>query len=783
MAVSTYQDGVKYLKISKVDAEGIDNSNSLSSLQDVRIKFSDRANPVQYNVLAITEYPDYYQYRVTTNPITSSADDFRADYGLDVSWADITSPFPDNEWITVDDTYITWTVNDDSLSVFNNGYLSLPYSSNATQSLEITQNGNGFVRLVSNVRGVIATSAAAGNISTTIVPGTEILSIQVRQNPSTDTTNLTWTLNPDGGYTPQAGVSTPLLFEPYLPAKFEGTDCDVLYGNVLNPKLSNLYMDVDYSSNQIQAVNQEQLINNTATRAIVQDYNYYLNANLNSKYKGAKNESQDFNVKVATRRENAVEQTQEYFAYFNWVGGTAPEWGNGVKDRTVASIGYLINSQGEVLEPIEDTQGIFLGNLRNNFPEYIPTTFNSEGYKKNLVSLSFDSDDASISNFANLIGKHPVFKSGYDIRPVIYTQTESMSNTTSGEYTSSIFFTNGSDVYNPTSGIDDFEFVGNVASPILLNEGIPTVITFDNITYSSSAKIDSFPDSGDNGIYSTSTDPSGSNNEIVTLKLRAYLQFNSGTTISNLRGTYALQKSGSATGGWIDLDSKFVDHDTNNSEVSFSVNLNNVVQTDHFRVISKKQDIIPGKPFYGPTIVNPNVSYFKVLQFPTNNKGVINSFWDWSGSGDTDNVIKSEGNQSLLRVYGKGLKQLDIADSGFYNITEEWDLNSQDIEESRYEIRFESTEELAFTIMEANVTGSGNDSHLRLVLDRDVPRGTNLDFFLIRVYRDNPKWVILDVDKSAGNAKPGFLLPEYPTKGIEGNFDSIVKELKTTGLI
>jgi len=778
MAVSTYQDGVKYLKISKVDAEGIDNSNSLSSLQDVRIKFSDRANSVQYNVLAITEYPDYYQYRVTTNPITSSADDFRADYDVSASYSSF-PPLTVDQWNPLDSA---WDEDTDTLNIFDSsdGTLTFPYSSNTVQELTITVDGSNTdysVRLVGSIRGVVTESAGA-SISTNIIPATETYTIEVKPEASFSLTSVNFNLTPVGSYVPQAGVSTPLLFEPYLPAKFEGTDCDVLYGNVLNVKLSNLYMDVDYSSNQIQAVNQEQLINNTATRAIVQDYNYYLNANLNSKYKGAKNESQDFNVKVATRRENAVEQTQEYFAYFNWVGGTAPEWGNGVKDRTVASIGYLINSQGEVLEPIEDTQGIFLGNLRNNFPEYIPTTFNLEGYKKNLVSLSFDSDDASISNFANLIGKHPVFKSGYDIRPVIYTQTESMSNTTSGGYTSSIYFTNGSDVYNPTSLIDDFEFVGNVASPILLNDSIPTVITFDNITYSSSAKIDSFPDSGDNGIYSTSTDPSGSNNEIVTLKLRAYLQFN----VSYQRGTYALQKSGSATGGWIDLDSKFVDHDINNSEVSFSVNLNNVVQTDHFRVISKKQDII-NPAFEGITIVNPNVSYFKVLQFPTNNKGEINSFWNWSGSGDTDNVIKSEGNQSLLRVYGKGLKQLDIADSGFYNITEEWDLTPQDIEESRYEIRFESTEELAFTIMEANVTGSGNDSHLRLVLDRDVPRGTNLDFFLIRVYRDNPKWVILDVDKSAGDAKPGFLLPEYPTKDIKENFDSIVKELKTTGLI
>ncbi len=58
-----------------------------------------------------------------------------------------------------------------------------------------------------------------------------------------------------------------------------------------------------------------------------------------------------------------------------------------------------------------------------------------------------------------------------------------------------------------------------------------------------------------------------------------------------------------------------------------------------------------------------------------------------------------------------------------------------------------------------------------------------MDWFLVRRYVDNPSNIIIEADKPAGGTSPGFFMPQYATKGIEDNFDTVIQKLKTDQLI
>ena len=53
-----YTKGVKYIKISKTDVSGSDNTNFLQNLDNIRMKFSDLASPTDYPAISVTEYPN-----------------------------------------------------------------------------------------------------------------------------------------------------------------------------------------------------------------------------------------------------------------------------------------------------------------------------------------------------------------------------------------------------------------------------------------------------------------------------------------------------------------------------------------------------------------------------------------------------------------------------------------------------------------------------------------------------------------------------------------------------
>jgi hypothetical protein len=120
-----------------------------------------------------------------------------------------------------------------------------------------------------------------------------------------------------------------------------------------------------------------------------------------------------------------------------------------------------------------------------------------------------------------------------------------------------------------------------------------------------------------------------------------------------------------------------------------------------------------------------------------------------------------------------GQKQVDIERSGFSPINNDFEPQLYD------EIRFEGLENLSFQIV--NITSSVGQ--LKLNLNRNIPNGTNLDYFLLRRYIIDPSNIILDKNKPVGSSSGGILKPQFVSPGLKDNIDTVIQNLRDKNLI
>jgi hypothetical protein len=259
---------------------------------------------------------------------------------------------------------------------------------------------------------------------------------------------------------------------------FIDQDCEVIAGDVQINRLSNKYMDVDFNSNQIVAINEQTILNGSATRAAVPDSYYTSARQINSRYIGKELAASNLNKwtegDISYGKSVTVGNPESYFVYFNNVGSTSPEWGNNLSAKTQANVRLIINESGSATKPINDADGINLGTVQQSFGD------------SGNATLVLDDYDTFGVNLNNLNGTWPVFKSGISIAPILYTQTASYNN--NGDiigygYTGSIDFIQGqqgpdvtkNDYQLLTYGIN-FNSIDAASLPVTLNFSKPVVL-------------------------------------------------------------------------------------------------------------------------------------------------------------------------------------------------------------------------------------------------------------------------------------------------------------------
>ena len=377
--------------------------------------------------------------------------------------------------------------------------------------------------------------------------------------------------------------SSLIVLDPYanIP-NLAYSDFNAIINNALIPRQSNIFWDLDYSTNAIQAVNQQVVISASQQdgdlpKAFIQDYNYYSTPILRRNYLGAKSTSPDFNEPASAGGFGQLPVVQSegyYFAYFNWVGGTSPEWGNGLEDRSAVNVRYYIGEEGNVIEPINDSDGINLSIVQQGFEQ-----------DSNAI-LSFNDKEGATSKFANLEGKHKIFKSGQIPQPIIYSQTESIAAGETGGYAPSLTFVQGDQAQ---TSVDDYRLTSNANSGFLTANA---TLAFPNTVVQGAEA-----DFATNTTFSPNSNPQ-SQTPKVSLTFEVYLE----TSLVNNFSTATIQlKKG--TNVVASKTFNFID-----GNVTLTYSDSTVIATDSFTVFI---DSVNQDPEVGPfPAINGN-SYWK----------------------------------------------------------------------------------------------------------------------------------------------------------------------------
>ena len=291
-----YTTGVKYIKIAKQDSGSVDNSIELQNLTDIRIKFSDINNAVQYNVASITEYSTYYLYNIVPLNVTSSADQEILDYKVSAS-----------DGVTLGNNGLIFNTiqpGTNTLGYFDGVFLNMGNTPNVVLNISFSLSQSD----------VDPTTASLYQFNTSSTPtpltiGDPIITFSFPPNPSSGYITRTGSFTPIEGcsygfkidnnsnyynsyfvltqsFAPEASNYDIVVLEPYTEYNFYNSDCNVIQNNVDVNNISALYMDVDFNGGQIVAQNQAAILSGNASRAQVQPWNYSYYSHISGRYVG-----------------------------------------------------------------------------------------------------------------------------------------------------------------------------------------------------------------------------------------------------------------------------------------------------------------------------------------------------------------------------------------------------------------------------------------------------------------------------------------------------------------
>lgn len=331
-----------FLKISKTNTSGSDMSATLSSLTQITIPFTNGSSSV-FNIGGITDSGDYYTYLIRDweqEPIPEDAS--LLGYALTAS---VTTAALNIEGVTITTfpeftsfngqvpasatTDLKYLFNSTGISfgtypqkdiVFSTGdfytsaslgglksnYFVELYKTNAskttrtrlTTSTPIPQGETGgwkgpFTRTAT----VNSESIAPGDVlylgCETLQLASGIQDISVKKSLSEfKAVSVDLFLSS----IPATGSGLPTVPEPFFTSRFEGSDCDVMYGNVSLSRENPFLQDIDYSTNPSIPINIDLIINGTAKKASIPESYYTSLAQITNRYLGSKNQSSGVNT-------------------------------------------------------------------------------------------------------------------------------------------------------------------------------------------------------------------------------------------------------------------------------------------------------------------------------------------------------------------------------------------------------------------------------------------------------------------------------------------------------
>ena len=441
---------VTYLKISRFDKEGNDNTLSLQELTEIRW-IDSSAGLVDLKVLNITEYPTYYLYKVSSkifvDPPFLPGDDNILNYSLSASFNGTSASaglYYLDKWIvhnTSSGNFSTYyyTFNPPSPNIVINYSASITATNynassvtfdfgfweNTYNGAEINYNPIALTQSITIPPSLTKTFTLSGLTNSSFI-GNSAVQYHLETNnlnAPISLSNTFWIVT--HSVAPQTSTSSVVL-EPYLLSNFANSDCDVLMNNYNQNDISGFYQEVLYDNGGTVPSNLQQIISGTAQYAEINDYIHNAHANVIPRYSGVRTTSANINLPSTVGFSNEelsnlpfssnlnidngvpnVTNLQTYFAYFDYLQDTTSELIN----KSAAHILYLIDKDGNIQIPT--LTGSYYWNLIDNFEtDKFTSNVIVEGEEGNRLFL----------------GTKRIIRPGVIPRAVLYSQTGSGYN-------------------------------------------------------------------------------------------------------------------------------------------------------------------------------------------------------------------------------------------------------------------------------------------------------------------------------------------------------------------
>jgi len=798
--------GVTYLKISKVDKDGIDRTDFLRQIQTLRIIY-DADTIKEYRIRNIQ--PQLDSYWCAVSPVSQS-DNLRNDYSvlnynLNLDPSSTSTSFKtigSNRYFTASYGASSNPLNyfDTTTGVYTLGSLPNVKLRVSATNVQIDFNGSpdgsatatlALVNSASFASGVISSgdiiesnalsiSATTNNEqfidgdsifwdenSSLFKKGAKVIPVIIIKNTSTlintfNITDLTITMldNFDSAVISSPNGNNKLtLFEPDG-ANWDYNDFNPLFNNAEEARASIQFLDVDYESGLTTPLNFIPIISGTAVHAAVQDSNYASKAWSNIRYNGVRSTSLGFNQNLdlgGFGNIPNVEQNQTFFAYFNTVQNTTPI----IKNQTAYNIKYLVDSTGEVYQPAPLTPTLY--NLIDSF----------ETNKKATIKTITNSG----SNLSFLNDTHPITNVGR-LDLILASETGSERN----DYITTMSF----DFGVIENGIANYTFFATATSSIEKPAfGVTEAfVSFSNAVYNTAGT--NYNTTTNTYTFTTPGSTTGTNGTRVKFNanILLYSDGNPQFKIQFIKGTDEVIAETVET-IWSTLSSTQLE--------SAKSEINNVFQPTRYRIVTLSTPFLDfaSNNTVKVKIVNLNTNYriatragsnFVLTQeyaSSTRNVTGSNNIPYWRTGSNTGATILTA-SLGLTSVYNIGYKQsssTQITNFGFPIINTTFDdLKIGD------KIRFEFLEEKKYSVSE--IIPNGPSGSLCLKLDGTVPAGTQLNHFILyRVVNDGSS-IILDINKTIpGEEFTGILQPQYISSDVSNNYNEIIKSLTEKSLI
>ncbi len=588
-----------------------------------------------------------------------------------------------------------------------------------------------------------------------------------------------------GSRFPFPSETTLTSFEPYLPLGFSDferhIDCQPLFNNISNNRLSTLYFDVDYTSGLLNPINILPITNRDAELFPIPDSNYTSQRSILPRYNGSKlnglilnkysppgtsytenNIQKTWEGDFSFGKEPVIEQTKPFFGFFQLLLPTSPE----LEFATQAKLKYIIGLDGQPYKPI---------------PKQSPSFFDVEGTfeQGNIVDVSLDdtlqTDDPSLTNAAvginldNFNKRARVIKGARRIDPVLTTQKVSIYD----EANANDAFESSINIINPPNITTDYSlwaysdqgFVPLSASPLKLPFN---VVSFDNSG--------GYNNSSFEFTFSEDTQTPVSFQTNVTFKVNS----------TNPSGTQGMLRMLRERGGVRD------------NLISRLMIIPQGVDRINVTLTSPPEDFRDGdKVYVRASIPNFGGSSFDQddNQFPVGNSSVreflpvsfkafpnetpltsINAPFFTTGSNYTNQLTGSVSMSMILNQVQKPYNN-----TTFKPFNEPFNIQPGD------EFRFEGREDRVFLVNKVtlNDTSTASTGSIFIQVQPPIPPLINLDQFLIRRYNEDGTSVLIDLipPSSSFATTKGLIKNEFINEKLEENINNIVAKLSTEGII